>query len=96
MGRGDLKKPTICQLCGKSDDRVVGMFVGGYVNWAHGECAEIGERVIRLWREHQEFLNKLPMRRVEKNSLRKAEQDAANLKRLSAKVLRRVRGEEHE
>ena len=42
------KKQHTCELCGKTDECVMA-YVGGYLNYAHGDCAEIANRGVEQY-----------------------------------------------
>ena len=37
-----------CDLCGKTD-RTVEWYIGGYINFAHHKCGDIGDKAIELY-----------------------------------------------
>jgi hypothetical protein len=42
------KKLLTCQICGKTDENV-DMWIGGYLNEAHHECADYAAKAIELY-----------------------------------------------
>lgn len=46
MSSNKKHEPFTCQLCGKTDE-TVDIWCGGYINYAHHECAEIGNKALR-------------------------------------------------
>ena len=37
-----------CQLCGKKDKDVI-LFAGGFIGWAHEDCAELANKAVGLY-----------------------------------------------
>jgi len=42
------KKLHECQICGKTDEKVI-MFIGGFLGWAHEDCAELADKAVGLY-----------------------------------------------
>ncbi len=43
------KKPHDCDLCGKPVNVPDDMHIGGFISWAHPECAELAEKTVDLY-----------------------------------------------
>ena len=42
-------KPHDCDICGEPCKVPNHMYIGGYLGWAHPECAELAERAVKLY-----------------------------------------------
>lgn len=57
-GKNMICKCDLCHLEGIVD-KEIGIYVGGYVNFAHQRCVEIGNEAIKRYIAHKEMMEKI-------------------------------------